>query len=234
MTRLQTAYVIQNQAVYSGGGVYASTSTTATAVLTITESVFIDNSANFGGGLSLNNSAVNIFRSAIGLNHANSAGGLGSSAGPGPGGLVRIYDSTIYSNVITTTQGGAIVNQSLMDLRNLTLEGNTSGVFNSGSGEVMNMANTVLHNLGLNCDGTGAKPTSLGGNFSSDVSCSLGAVSGDVQGLGLDPLARGPCSDQPCQRQPVLRAVARKSAHQHGRLPLLPARPVGRLAPRRL
>lgn len=185
--RVQNSFVADNRAVVGGGGIYAGTTTTATAVLTVTDSTIAANWANIGGGLSLNNSAANIYRTAIGKNHANWAGGLAST---GSGALVRIYDSTIYSNVITTTQGGAILNQSLMDLRNLTLEGNTSGVFNSGIGEVMTMANTVLHNhqLGLNCDGTGAKPTSLGGNFSDDVSCSLGAVSGDVQGLNLDPM----------------------------------------------
>src|SRR5439155_1709512 len=83
VTRLETDYLVQNHAVYSGGGVYASTTTTATAVLTIT--------------------------------------------------------------------------------------------------------NSVWHDLALNCDATGDIPTSLGGNFSSDLSCGLGPVSGDVQGLGLDP-----------------------------------------------
>jgi len=190
VTRLQDTYVLQNQAIYSGGGLYASTTTTATTVLTATEAVIVGNWADFGGGLSINNAAVNIVRSAIGENHANSAGGLGNTASSTPPGLVRIYDSTIYSNVITTTEGGGLFNQGLMDLRNLTLEGNDSGVFNSGSGEVMYMANTVLHNVGLNCDGTGAHPASLGGNFSGDVSCSLLAT-GDVQGLGLNPLLSG-------------------------------------------
>jgi hypothetical protein len=70
----------------------------------------------------------------------------------------------------------------------VTLEGNTTGVFNSGSGEVMQMANTVLHNVGSNCSGDSGQPQSQGGNFASDLfSCTL-TMPGDVQGPGLDPL----------------------------------------------
>ncbi|MEP7357195.1 MAG: choice-of-anchor Q domain-containing protein, partial [Anaerolineales bacterium] len=182
--QLSGVQFVQNRAVFGGGGLYTSADNTS---LSIFESIFQGNQADVGGGLSRNTTGLTITRSAIGENIATRGGGLLSSASPGPGTEVRVYDSTFYSNVVTMTEGGAILNQGLMDLRNLTLEGNTTGVFNSGSGEVMKMANTVLHNVGLNCDGDGTKPQSQGGNFSDDVTCAL-AASGDSQGIGLDPL----------------------------------------------
>jgi hypothetical protein len=181
-----------NIAVFSGGGLYTSADNTN---LTVLETSFQGNQANFGGGLSRNNSGLSIFRSSFGQNLATTGGGLASSAGPGPGSQVHVYDSTFYSNVVTATQGGAIYNQALMDLRSLTLEGNDSGVANIGANDVMLMANTVLHNVGLNCDGDGTKPQSQGGNFADDTTCAL-ASTGDVQGLALDPLL-GPVSATP-------------------------------------
>ncbi len=183
--RVSSTRFTRNEVVYSGGGLYTSADTT---VLTVSDSLFGGYEAASGGGLSRNNTILSVYRSTFGLNQAGSGGGLVSSAGPGLGVEVKVHDSTFYSNVVTNLGGGGVIhNQGLMELRNLTLEGNSHGVFNNGSGEVMEMANTVLHNVGLNCDGDGTKPQSQGGNFSTDNSCSL-SMGGDVQGAGLDPL----------------------------------------------
>jgi predicted outer membrane repeat protein len=188
--RVSATTFTRNEAVYSGGGLYTSSDTT---ILTVSDSVFGGNEAAIGGGLSRSGTTLSIIRSSFGFNEAETGGGLASSPGAGPGSEVLVYDSTFYSNTVVTTQGGAIFNGALMELRNLTLEGNDSGVANSGSGEVMQISNSVLHNTGPNCDGDGTKPQSLGGNFSTDATCDFGQ-GGDVQGLGLDPLL-GPLTE---------------------------------------
>jgi hypothetical protein len=175
-----------NQALYSGGGLHTVAASTNTIDLAIFGSLIEGNVAATGGGISRSNTYMRIYNSSIGSNTATDGAGLLSSAsGPSLGAFVNVFDTTIYSNVITGTQGGGVLNQALMYLYNVTLEGNTTGVFNIGSGETMTLHNTVLHNVGLNCDGDGTLPTSQEGNFSSDLSCSL-ASNGDQQGLGLD------------------------------------------------
>jgi hypothetical protein len=181
-----------NDTVYSGGGLYTNS---GNVTLRVIGSTFEGNEAEVGGGLSRSDTNLSIIRSSFGENVAENGGGLANSAGVGPGSEVVVLDSTFYSNTVDTGQGGAILNTALMELRNLTLEGNSSGVSNSGSAEQMQMANTVLHNVGLNCDGDGTKPVSLGGNFSTDNSCNL-ASAGDAQGITLDPLL-GPIDSIP-------------------------------------
>jgi hypothetical protein len=174
--------VIQfNRVLYSGGGLYTSSDTT---VLLIGTSLIEGNEADYGGGIARNKTYLTIFQSAIGDNTATRGGGLAS--GPSSGQRAGVYDSTFYSNVVTTTQGGGIYNDGLIEVRNLTLEGNTTGVYNTGAFVEMQMANTVLHSLGANC--SGSLVTSRGGNFSSDLSCLFGAVDGNEEGTNLDPL----------------------------------------------
>jgi hypothetical protein len=184
VSQLSGSTLILNQALYAGGGLY--TSADSTTVLTVTDTMFGGNRADVGGGLSRTNTPLSIFRSSFGLNEARIGGGL-ANAGLGLAPTVLVHDSTFYSNVVTATQGGGILNSGFIELRNVTLEGNTNGVSNMGAGESMHLANTVLHNQGLNCDGDGTKPQTGGYNFASDLTCSL-TQDGDVEGAGLDPL----------------------------------------------
>ena len=180
-----------NRAVYVGGGVHIAGDHDH---MTIESSLVQENVADIGGGVGRTSGALSIIRSTIGNNTATNGGGVSNSyTGPGFGLPLAIYDTTIFGNVITGTQGGGILNQSLMQLVGVTLEGNATGIYNIGSSELMSIANTVLHSAGVNCAGDGTLPTSLGGNFSSDMSCSL-TFTDDAQGPGLDPLL-GPLVD---------------------------------------
>ena len=171
-----------NQALYWGGGINAGSGHTQ---LTIDTTLLAHNTADLGGGLTRTDTDLMISRTSIGANSAATGGGLANRTALGAGSVVQVSDTTIYSNVVSAAQGGAIDNHARMALRNVTLEGNDTGVYNNASGTPMTMANTVLHSLGANC--AGVLPGSLGGNFSSDTSCGLAATGNDVQGLGLLP-----------------------------------------------
>ncbi|MEP7357942.1 MAG: hypothetical protein ABI847_11920, partial [Anaerolineales bacterium] len=178
--QIDASYVQFNQATESGGGLEVDGQS---VMLLINASAITNNSASVGGGLTRTTAGLIISRSSIGGNTANTAAGLYSTAGSNSGPYVLVLDSTIYNNVVTVTVGSGIFNTALMSLSNVTLEGNSSGVYNS-AGAVMMLTNTVLHNILYNC--TGTLPTSQGGNFASETDCALGGPH-DTQGEHLDP-----------------------------------------------
>jgi len=111
----------------------------------------------------------------------------------GTGGYAEIRDTTIALN--SAPQGGGIYNNAQLDLGNVTLAGNTNGIYNSGIGVIARMYNTVLDNpTFLNCDGDGTLPSSAGGNVSSDNSCSF---SGPTDRNAIAPLLGDLANDGP-------------------------------------
>jgi predicted outer membrane repeat protein len=194
------AYIIQtifdqNQSASLGGGLYTNGDNTH---LEISDAIFTSNQSAGGGGLARFNAHLSLLDSSFTNNTATQfGGGILVDAGPTAdvGGYVEIRDSTIAAN--TAPQGGGLYNAAEVDLGNITLVDNTNGLFSSGSGVISRIYNTVLQNPNsLNCDGTGVVPSSAGGNFSTDNSCSLN-MSSDQQGIGLDPKLGSLTNDGP-------------------------------------
>lgn len=185
----------QNQSTSLGGGLYANGDNTH---LEISDAIFTSNQSAGGAGLARFNAHLSLSDSSFTNNTASQfGGGILVDAGPTAdvGGYVEIRDSTIAAN--TAPQGGGLYNAAEVDLGNITLVDNTNGLFSSGSGVISRIYNTVLQNPNsLNCDGTGVVPSSAGGNFSTDNSCSL-IMSSDQQGIGLDPKLGSLTNDGP-------------------------------------
>jgi predicted outer membrane repeat protein len=167
-----------------GGGLYTNLITTT---LTVSDTVFIGNSARAGGGLARSNSDLHVFNSSFTQNTADLGGGLLLSAVPSPtsGPYVRVQSVTVSGNTATSNQGGGVFNEGLVELYSMTIVSNTNGVFSRGLGNTR-FRDSVLQNPGsLNCDGDGtAQISDDSHNFSTDNSCPL---PNSQVGLGLDP-----------------------------------------------
>jgi len=172
-----------NHAENLGGGMYMNNEN---SVVTIADTMVISNTAtSFGGGIMRFNTQLTITSTVLLGNEALAGGGgLGVSAGPtaNVGGYVEMQDSTIAKN--TAPEGGAIYSLGEIDLGNVTVANNTSGIMAGSADTITRLYNTALINPGgANCAGT---PTSsAGGNVSSDASCLLSQPSDQS---GVDPL----------------------------------------------
>jgi len=182
-----------NLAQISGGGLYL---TGAGTQVTLNSSLVDQNTAKTGagGGLYRRDARLTIIDSSIKDNGATAGDGGGlyttATGGSGTGGAVQVLDSTITGNSSqgNTRGGGLFNNGAQVNLRNDTIVENGNGTFNTGAGVILSTTNSVYWNDGsLNCDDTGPGITSLGGNYSSDLSCDF-ASSHDETNNGVDPL----------------------------------------------
>jgi len=182
-----------NTAAISGGGLYASFSS---AWITITSSIFDENSAgSAGGAIARHRAHLTILDSSFLRNFAGSGPGggglwLDGSGGSAAGGAVQVLDSTFSGNhAAALGRGGGLYNAGAeANLRNVTLAENDGGIYLTGAGVALSTTNSVFWNDGyLNCDGSGAHPLSLGGNYSSDSSCNFSLPS-DKTDVNHDPL----------------------------------------------
>jgi predicted outer membrane repeat protein len=158
----------------SGGGLYTNTG----ATVTVTDSVFRNNTAvASGGGASRFNAHLEISNSSFTDNQATdvTGGGGGLFIGAGPATdptLVKVTSVTFGGNKTGSSQGGGIYNNSgYILLKNLTIKDNINGLFNTGT-FTTHLGNSVLDNPGsLNCDGNGLPLSLDGNNLSTDNSC---------------------------------------------------------------
>ena len=156
-----------NQADYSGGGIYLRASTQAgidaeitgstftnnsaqfgsgggifhsgNGTLTITDSVFSGNSADFrGGGVYNANGSTVITGSLLEGNDADSGGGFEQNAG-----LAEIRDSSIVGNTASTGGGILVGSFASLDLTNVTVAHNAAA--NRGGGLTLS-GNAVITN----------------------------------------------------------------------------------------
>ncbi len=159
--------------------------------LTITDSIFIDNFAEFGPACVIGNSAgpLTIVGTTFNGNSARAGGALFVS---GTGGAV-IKNSTLYGNTSESGYGGGIYvyGPISVTLSNVTLSGNVAGVGSNlylTAGGAAVVRNTILADTTSNCGGTGSI-TSHGYNLDSGNTCGLHAA-GDKTNTpaGLAPL----------------------------------------------
>ena len=148
--------------------------------LSVDRSTFIQNTAAVGGGL-FNDAQLNVSNSTFIQNVADRTGGGLDNNNDG----TTIVNSTFNGN--TANQGGGgLFTDSQMDLLNLTIIGNTTGLTNNYTIGIR-IKNTIiaLSTSGSDCTGSGTF-TSAGNNIDSDSanSCNF-KLSSDLP--GTDP-----------------------------------------------
>ena len=102
-------------------------------MVTVTDSAFTSNTAlGGGGGLIRYDAALEIDRSSFTGNSANYGGGLAinTSTTPGLTPYIAVRDSTLSGNT-ASNGGGGVDNQARLELFNVTLTGNATGLHNS-------------------------------------------------------------------------------------------------------
>lgn len=159
----------------SGGAIYSTSGS-----ITVTASSFLNNSAMDGGAIATSGTGFMVSRSTLTGNTASRMGGaIDYTSGGGFGFIVE--NSTIYSN--TAGRGGALVNSSVMTLRNSTIYANTGitstgGVTNS-AGTITFQNTIVAFNTGGNCGNAAGAVLSNGGyNIDSGTSCNFASANG--------------------------------------------------------
>ncbi|HSH05818.1 MAG TPA: tandem-95 repeat protein [Anaerolineae bacterium] len=173
-----------------GGGIMAD------APAIIHNSVITGNSAAFGGGLYIKNTAVTMTQSSL----------LGNQTTIAPGGGIYneasslfIENSTFALNQAAGNGGGIYQSGGTTTLRYTTFSQNsapTGGGINAGSGTISLLANIMTNNTGGDC--VGSNITDIGYNLIADGSCiSAGTSSSGTAGLdslanyGGDPTSNG-------------------------------------------
>ena len=164
----------QNQASEFGGGLCTGDALFNTgATVTVTDSVFRNNTALVnGGGLYRFKALLTITNSSFTDNGAAGVGGgLYSGAGV-PETSVNATSVTFSGNTAGSGQGGGIYTSGYSVFKNLTIKDNTNGLFNAVNVVTTHLGNSVLDNPNhLNCDGGGTPIVSDGNNLSTDNSC---------------------------------------------------------------
>jgi len=135
--------------------------------LTISNSLFQFNTADHGGAIySTSGVTIEIRKSLIYSNTATTA--EGSGGGLDTNGTAIIKNATFSDNA--SSDGGAMYNAGSLDLNNVTIADNQSGISHNGTSLKIN--NTILaNNTEWNCDGNSL--TSLGHNIDSGTTCGL-------------------------------------------------------------
>ena len=164
----------KNKAGQSGGGIYANVQTTT---LTVTHSIFYQNTAVLGGGIARVNAQFTVSNTSFVQNEASFGGGVSMSwlpPGTFPGRpYTRIENVTFSGNKAVNNKGGAVYNEgSGLELYYATLKDNTNGLYTVGANS--RLRSTILDNPNsLNCDGDGSVPSNDSANFATDTSCGL-------------------------------------------------------------
>ncbi len=170
----------QNEASEFGGGLCTGNAPSNTgAIVTVTDSVFRNNTAVVsGGGMYRFKARLTISNSSFTDNQATGIVGIGGGLFSGSSfpdlTPVNATSVTFSGNKAGSGQGGGIYTSGNSTLKNLTIKDNTNGLFNAGNVVSTRLGNSVLDNPGyLNCDGGGIPVVSDGNNLSTDNSCAV-------------------------------------------------------------
>jgi len=197
-----------NQAQFYGGGVYYQGS-----ILSIIQSVFISNTALFGGGLSIGNSVspiTTVATSTFDGNSANDGGAIdndgaalilndtfsNNSAGTGAGlrntGTADLTNDTFSGNTAAGRGGGLRGSlNSKTTLQNVTLAGNgavtAGGAVYLDTGAALTATNTILAYSSHSGNCAGAALASSHYSLSDDLTCALAGKVHGIDSNGQDP-----------------------------------------------
>jgi hypothetical protein len=149
------------------------------------------NSGFQGGGVYLNGGSLTVTKSLFANNTAPTGGGGGIYAS---GGTVRLTNTTFSQNGASSAVGGGIDNAGgTLSLTNVTF-GDESATGNPGGDDLYNagaatVANTIFgpKNFGVSCAGTA--PGSGGGNLDAGTSCGFGSGDQSSTDAQLLPIA---------------------------------------------
>jgi hypothetical protein len=186
-----------NDADGFGGGIYAE-SFGPSGTLTIESSTISGNtvSTNFGigGGIAIDNVAVQIVQSTVSSNTASDGGGISNQ-----GGTLQIINSTVSGNHAQRTAGGIYSAQGFQApgsllLRLATVADNTAGT--SGGGLLIGSPSAVVQlDHAIVANGTpqdvaafGALPATLTANYSLIEAPGTTLLVGANNHIGVDPL----------------------------------------------
>jgi hypothetical protein len=184
--------LLNNSAVYQGGGVYNS------GTLRLTNTTLDGNSARSLGGGIMSNGVLTVTRSIVRFNSASSGGGLylnsgnniltdntfsGNSAGFGAG--VANYAATTITNTIftdnrATTRGGAIGSYGPLAVNNSTFVANSAISYVGGgidNGGVLTVTNSTFSGNSAATYGGGIR------NYYSRLTIDNSTFSGNVAGI---------------------------------------------------
>jgi CSLREA domain-containing protein len=188
-TLIQNNRATGNSSSDTGGGICNGCGT-GTGTLHLHNSTIKANSADRGGGI-FSNALLTITQSSIISNSARAGGGLTNFASSE--GSTTIINSTFSGNSAINNGGAIAQSAGTLIITNSTLANNTSAL---GGGIIHSDGTTTLQNSILASNGAGGDCYNFGGissnghNLSSDDSCSLNA-SGDLTNTVplLGPLA---------------------------------------------
>jgi hypothetical protein len=201
---LQRVELQGNEAKVAGGGLFADTT-----ALTVTNSTFYNNrAAGSGGALGCAScTRLQVSNSSFITNTAAYGGGLYVTAG-NESKYSIVQNATFSGNTASSSRGGGVYNQGLLELRFTTLAYNGNGVHN-GPGASTRFRSSVLHNPGYtNCGSDSVTQfNNDGANHVSDDSCGpaftaagdprLGPLQFDIQDKYWDTHFRLPLVGSP-------------------------------------
>ncbi len=180
-----------NTAFDNGGAIFTQSGINP---VSITDSTFSNNQADFAGGISIGSGTVSIYESTFSNNIAsNDAGGVYVSGG----GSVNVTNGTFSGNASTTSRGGAIFSFGSVDLTNVTMTGNMASSGQAGGIQIYNnvltLKNTLIANSGDGGECILAGTSSIGAgssnNLLEDGSSACGLTNGGNGNIvGQDPL----------------------------------------------
>ena len=131
-----------NTQAFMGGGIYNA------GTLMFTNSTIDGNAtayANSSGGGIGNEGTASLFDVTVSNNTARGSGGGITNGGSG---YLRLVDSTVSGNTALNDYGGGIANQSVLDVTNSTISGNSARTTGGGvwNNNLMSMANVTVAN----------------------------------------------------------------------------------------
>jgi len=146
---LTSVNIINNTAVYDGGGVYERT---LGPVMSLNSSTGYNNTAGLGGGVYDYSSPFSMLNSTVGNNKAITGGGGGVLIA---GGYVTVTNSTISGNTAQASGGGVYNgNNRTFTALNSTIsfnvaQGNGGGVYNTTSSTFITLDSTISGNTAV-------------------------------------------------------------------------------------
>lgn len=182
--KINSSTVSNNTSGSTGGGIHTST---AAAVIEITNSTVTGNSGTTGGGLYMTSAALTVTGSTFSNNLGSAGAGLSASTGS-----VVVISSTFSGNVSSGTGGGIRLSSTgTLNVTNSTISGNTGttgGGIYTASGSTTITYSTLSNNVATSTTGGGGfnistgKVTITNATFSGNSATNASGIGGAIRG----------------------------------------------------